>query len=112
MLSNIWGKKEVTAKRLKDSTCAALISEMISLLLINTINKIWRTSDNIIIQECIPVGCVPPAQRPLGVSGPGGLCLGGLCLGNVFPGGLPGGCLAQRGSDPEGGLCLGGSAQG
>ena len=34
-------------------------------------------------QECIPVACVPPAQRQLG-----GLCPGGL-PGGVCPGGVP-----------------------
>ena len=64
-------------------------------------------------QECIPVGCVPPARYRTGVSLSrgvsvrgslsrgslsGGLCLGGLCLGGV---------------SGQGGLCLGGvSVQG
>ena len=55
----------------------------------------WRSKRSI-KQECIPVGCVPPAHWPYprGVSSWGCLSRGGCLLGGVCPGGgLPGGCL-------------------
>ena len=53
-----------------------------------------------IIQECIPVGCVPAARRPYGAVCSGGGVWSGGCL-------LPGGCLLLGGSGP-GGSGLGG----
>ena len=50
------------------------------------------------IQECIPVGCVPPARRPY-LPGPGGVYL--------VPGGVPGpgGCTWSQGGVPGLGGC-------
>ena len=54
-------------------------------------------------EECIPVGCVPPACWPYPVVlGKGGVYPGGVCL----EGCLPGRCL------PRWGVCLGGVCRG
>ena len=63
---------------------------------INTVENNWTLALKTDEQECIPVGCVPPADWPSrgrGVSAQGG-CLAGGCLprGGVY---LPGGCLAR-----------------
>ena len=50
-------------------------------------------------QECIPVGCVPPAS--VAISG-GGVSVGGRCLSK---GGLP--RVVCLGDVPKGGVCLG-----
>ena len=44
---------------------------------------------NLYKQECIPVGCFPPARYHTGVSVQGGLCPGGLCPGGSLSGGAP-----------------------
>ena len=55
--------------------------------------------DEISKQECIPVGCVPPAHWPYPIVSWGG-CLpkGGVCPGDVYLGGcLPKGCVYLEG---------------
>ena len=51
-------------------------------------------SDNKYKQDCIPVGCVPPARRPYlpACCGPGGVPVPGGCTwsGYLVPGGVPG----------------------
>ena len=71
----------------------------------NSLGKIFPYKLTFLLQECIPVGCIPStAVAVLMVFAWGGRCLhtGGVCLGGVCPGGcLPTGCL------PREGVCLG-----
>ena len=77
-------------------------------------------------QECIPVGCVPPARYHTGGSLSGGVCVQGVCVqGSLCPGGLCQGWVSVQGGSLSwgplsgglclvgglcpGGLCLGGS---
>ena len=50
------------------------------------------------VQECIPVGYIPPAAVAAGGEGPAAGCLpGGICVGRF----LPGGCVClTRGCTP------------
>ena len=80
-----------------------------------------RQTNYNIKQDCIPVGCVPPARWPYlsACSVPGGLCPGGsLSWGVSVPGGLcprgvsAGGVSVPGGSLSRGGVCLGGVCPG
>ena len=48
---------------------------------------------SVVLQECIPLGCVPPAAVAVPVGGVVSARAGVVCPGGVCPGELPGGCL-------------------
>ena len=93
-------------------TCNFKTTLPLSKLSVLAFDKMFENHRHQSIQECIPVGCVPPARRPhpgmqclevylpRGVYLPGGTCWGCICRGLYLPGGvhLPGGCTCP----PEG----------
>ena len=63
------------------------------------------------MQECIPLGCVPPASHrtmgglcPEGSLSKGSLCSRGLCLEGLCPGGISPRGVSVQGMSVQGGL--------